>query len=183
MLRIGIVVLGVEKWKECRTVAKTVLPYLKKIGKRAYGTSFELIDLEKYNQSLDGEWNLTEKGLKKFNEKDGFVFVLPTFSEGVPESYQSFFSHIHRELQHKSVMTICFGEQEEKSHTMEQLNICLLKYDLALPATDIFVPKYTFVEWETKPDIENMITDHVNDYLHWAMSTKYLRNIRKSLVM
>lgn len=66
---------------------------------------------------------------------------------------------------------------------MEQLNICLLKYDLALPATDIFVPKYTFVEWETKPDIENMITDHVNDYLHWAMSTKYLRNIRKSLVM
>lgn len=183
MLKIGVLVPGGDMQDDAIIVARTILPYLKNIGKRAYGTSFELLDLTKLCLPIKNEWELTDEGAEKIEEKDGFIFIVPTFSYVLPKDYLTFFQNAFKEIKNKTLMIACFGDQEAKWHTISTLKRSLLEYNLALPATDIFIPNYSVVEWEFKYEVEKLVTEPINDFLMWAMSTKYLRNLKKSLVI
>lgn len=183
LLNIGMVLIDVDDEKESMSVAKKVFPFLKKIGRSSYGTTFEIISLKSDLVEMDDKVQLTVEGHQKLKELDGFIFMVPTFSGDVPEDYCALFQDMSNELTNKSALVICYGAEKDRKNTKRKINEVLLNYDIGLPTSDIFLPEYDFVEWKLKSVIEDYITSRVKEFIFWTMSMKYLRNLKKSLVM
>ncbi|PRY80102.1 hypothetical protein [Alkalibacterium olivapovliticus] len=183
MLKIGIVLLDRGKEKESMSIARKVYPYFKKAGRRARGTEFELMRTVEYTKAGERDEELTDEGRRKLDEKDGFIFVVPTFSGDVPDDYCEFFQSMSAELLNKSALVVCYGEERERKNTKQRINEVLLNYDVGLPTSDIFLPEYDFVEWKIKQVIDDYISSRLKDYILWTMGMKYMRNLKERLVM
>ena len=114
MLNIGMVLIDVDDEKESMSVAKKVFPFLKKIGRSSYGTTFEIISLKSDLVETDDKVQLTVEGHQKLKELDGFIFMVPTFSGDVPEDYCAIFQDMSNELTNKSALVICYGAEKDR---------------------------------------------------------------------
>ncbi|MCC5894125.1 MAG: hypothetical protein JJU16_01555 [Alkalibacterium sp.] len=183
MLKVGILLLDRGKEKESLSIAKKATPYFKKAGRRAQGTTFELMKTVDYTEAGDTGRQLTNEGQRKLNEKDGFIFIVPTFSGDVPHDYCAFFQSISAELLNKSALVVCYGQEKDRKNTKRRINEVLLDYDVGLPTSDIFLPEYDFVEWKIRQVIDDYISSRLKDYILWTMGMKYMRNLKERLVM
>lgn len=173
MMKIGVIVLNDEN--ESLEMAKTMLPFLTTIGNYAFGTSFEIVSLT--------DSTIPENKRKALQEKDGYLFVTPTFSDEQFGKYSERFRSIREILENKSAMVVCFGNNEEKQHTVTEIKKQLLNYQVALPAKEIFLPKYTIFEWEIDTKLEETINERVEQFLLWTMSMRYARSLKERLVI
>lgn len=182
MLNIGILAMDRINEKESIKQAKMIYPFLKKIGRKAYGSAFEVVNLNDFLLPTK-DIQLVEEGYSKLNDKDGYIVLIPSVSDNTSNHYTAFFNTVYKELKDKTTMFICYGNEKDKEKTVKKMKESLIDFNIALPSTDFFLPKYDFVEWEMKPDLEDTMTHKLTEFLLWTMSTKYLRNIKKSLVI
>lgn len=181
MNNIGVVLIDKENEKESAAVSKKVLPYLKKVGRRAYDTTFEVIALTDFLVPVDEQLMVSDKGHQQLAKKDGYIFIVPTFSGGVPKDYCQLFSSISEELNNKSALVICYGSENDRKNTKQKINEVLLQYDIGLPTSDIFLPEYNFFDWHLKDVIEDYIVSRIKEFIYWTQAMKYLRNLKSSL--
>ncbi|MER2063630.1 MAG: hypothetical protein ABS873_03205 [Alkalibacterium sp.] len=181
MNNIGVVLIDKENEKESTAVSKKVLPYLKRVGRRAYDTTFEVISLTDYTVPVKDQLKISDKGHQQLSKKDGYIFIVPTFSGEVPKDYCQMFSEISDELNNKSALVICYGSDADRINTKRRINEVLLQYDIGLPTSDIFLPEYNFFDWNLKKVIEDYITSRIKEFIYWTQAMKYLRNLKKSL--
>lgn len=182
MMNIGVVILGEKNIKASLNFAKALIPFATMVGRKAYGTTFELINIEEYIYPISEELVLSNEGHQKLSEKDGYLFVTPTFSGEMPEVYRSFFNVMYKDLENKSALLVAFGNEEYKDHALNQLKLELLQHQVALPANELFIERYDFVEWEIRTRIEEYITGRLNQFLLWTMAMRYARNLKERLV-
>ncbi|GAB2490768.1 hypothetical protein GCM10008929_13630 [Alkalibacterium psychrotolerans] len=183
MVKIGVLLIDYLEEKESLTVAKKVYPYLRKIDRRNIGIDFEIIRSASLLSSNQDAIALTEEGKRELEEINGFIFIVPTFSEEVPEEYQKLMQAMTDQLVNKSVLIMCYGKERDRKNTKRKMNEALLDYDVGLPTSDIFFPEYGFMEWNKKAVIEEYVTSRVIEYLYWTMGMNYIRNLKKSLVI
>lgn len=177
MMKLGIIALSVNHNRKTLRFAKEVASLIKNLGHKYYGAEVEVINPERFIGKSEEKWKA------KLDEKDGFVLVAETFNGDLPSQYKELFDPVMDEITDKAASTICFGDEEDKENTLNELTLLLSNYYLSVLNSQISVPKEELWTWSLEFETEVFIEELLDHFALLVLGMKYMRNLKGRLIV
>lgn len=181
LMSIGIVVLSIEENRKALSLAKKVKSILKGIGHTYYGATVEVINPMQIKGYNTKKLTISKKWQKELEQKDGYIFISETFRGEISNEYKEVLNPIAEEIKDKAAGFICFGEEEMKQNTFDELILLLTNYHLTIFNHPIFVSKDELWSWTFKFETEELLGNFLDQFAFLISGMKYMRNLKRTL--